>query len=148
CNHQLSCVPGSGDGKGCRWGGCHRDRGSFFRDPAAPLHGAGVSGIYRGLCVRPFSYRSRILEKFQLTFVSNRLTFLQSLPFLDFLLLFTPCQVWAPADPWDSMYTGWHQIDGKWYYFNTEDGAKQGMMLKNTVTQDGYPVNEQGVWIQ
>ncbi|MBT9812142.1 MULTISPECIES: hypothetical protein [Clostridia] len=46
------------------------------------------------------------------------------------------------------MYTGWHQIDGKWYYFNTEDGAKQGMMLKNTVTPDGYPVNEQGVWIQ
>ena len=47
-----------------------------------------------------------------------------------------------------NMIMGWHQIDGKWYYFNTEDGAKQGMMLKNTVTPDGYPVNEQGVWIQ
>ncbi len=46
------------------------------------------------------------------------------------------------------MYTGWHQIDGKWYYFNTETGAGQGALLKGTVTPDGYSVDEAGIWIQ
>ena len=46
------------------------------------------------------------------------------------------------------MYTGWHQIDGKWYCFNTETGAGQGALLKGTVTPDGYSVDEAGIWIQ
>jgi glucan-binding YG repeat protein len=46
------------------------------------------------------------------------------------------------------MYTGWHQIDGKWYCFNTETDAGQGALLKGTVTPDGYSVDEAGIWIQ
>lgn len=44
------------------------------------------------------------------------------------------------------MYTGWHQIDGKWYYFETESGNLQGHLYRNTVTPDGYKVDKNGVW--
>lgn len=40
------------------------------------------------------------------------------------------------------MVTGWREIKGKWYYFNDI-----GEMLVNTVTPDGYTVNEDGVCI-
>lgn len=46
------------------------------------------------------------------------------------------------------MYTGWNQIDEVWYYFSTEAGASNGMLLKNTVTPDGYRVDENGAWVQ
>ena len=36
--------------------------------------------------------------------------------------------------------TGWQQIEGEWYYFDIHDGY----MLKNTVTPDGYRVNQDG----
>jgi hypothetical protein len=37
----------------------------------------------------------------------------------------------------------WKEINGKWYYFN-----EGGYMLSNTVTPDGYSVNESGEWVQ
>lgn len=37
----------------------------------------------------------------------------------------------------------WQQIDGKYYCFN-----EIGYMLANTVTPDGYTVDENGAWIQ
>ena len=47
-----------------------------------------------------------------------------------------------------AMYTGWNQIDGKWYYFSQEQGAGQGQLLVRTTTPDGYTVNEKGEWIE
>ena len=40
------------------------------------------------------------------------------------------------------MITGWKQIKGQWYYFNDK-----GEMLLNTVTPDGYHVDENGVCV-
>lgn len=44
------------------------------------------------------------------------------------------------------MLTGWQQIDGTWYYFQTTSDGNKGMLLKNTVTPDGYSVDENGAW--
>ena len=48
------------------------------------------------------------------------------------------------------MYTGWNQIGGSWYYFNTEtgDGRSKGSLLMNGMTPDGYEVGEDGAWVQ
>ena len=46
------------------------------------------------------------------------------------------------------MVTGWKQIDGEWYYFNPNSDGNRGVLLKNTVTDDGYKVDETGRWIQ
>lgn len=43
------------------------------------------------------------------------------------------------------MYTDWHQIEGKWYYFRTNVGGPQGSLFTNGVTPDGYTVDENGV---
>ncbi len=45
------------------------------------------------------------------------------------------------------MYTGWHEIDGKWYYFSETEGGPLGSLLVNTTTPDGYYVGADGVWI-
>jgi hypothetical protein len=42
-----------------------------------------------------------------------------------------------------SMAVGWIKIADKWYYLNAD-----GKMAANTVTPDGYHVDENGVWIQ
>lgn len=44
------------------------------------------------------------------------------------------------------MKVGWQQIDGKWYYFEPNAGKNKGHLYKNTITPDGYKVNENGVW--
>lgn len=40
------------------------------------------------------------------------------------------------------MYTGWHAIDGTWYFF-----GQDGRMYYSTVTPDGYTVRGDGAWI-
>jgi glucan-binding YG repeat protein len=41
------------------------------------------------------------------------------------------------------MKTGWlKDTDGKYYYLQTD-----GVMLKNTITSDGYKLDSNGVWI-
>ncbi len=48
---------------------------------------------------------------------------------------------------WDlkngNMKTGWQQVSSKWYYIDST-----GAMMANTITPDGYKVNEKGEWIQ
>lgn len=48
-----------------------------------------------------------------------------------------------------AMYTGWHWIGDKCYYFREvgADGQPKGAMVKNGKTPDGYTVNEHGQWI-
>ncbi len=50
------------------------------------------------------------------------------------------------GDRFGHMYTGWHQIGGKWYYFNTESTATaiKGALVTNGTTPDGYTVDETG----
>lgn len=45
------------------------------------------------------------------------------------------------------MVTGWHWIDGKCYYFQENSDGTKGALLKDTVTPDGYQVNELGEWM-
>ena len=40
------------------------------------------------------------------------------------------------------MYTGWHVIDGRWYYFGLD-----GRMYYSAETPDGYIVDASGAWI-
>ncbi len=45
------------------------------------------------------------------------------------------------------MLIGWQQIDGKWYYFSKDEGSgTMGALLRNTITPDGYHVDETGAW--
>lgn len=44
------------------------------------------------------------------------------------------------------MVTGWLQINGKYYYFNDESDGTRGKMYRNTMTPDGFRVDENGVW--
>lgn len=64
------------------------------------------------------------------------------------------------------MAKGWRQFtDGNWYYLKPSSGAlakscwildqqdwfyvgADGKLLRNTTTPDGYPVNENGIWVQ
>ncbi|WP_395546682.1 MULTISPECIES: hypothetical protein [unclassified Lacrimispora] len=41
------------------------------------------------------------------------------------------------------MTNTWGEINGKWYYFN-----RDGYMLSDTITPDGYQVNKNGEWTQ
>ena len=53
-----------------------------------------------------------------------------------------------------AMKTGWILIDGIWYYLNPTTGVSSlpgtpfGAMLTDTVTPDGYRVNEKGQYVQ
>lgn len=75
---------------------------------------------------------------------------------------------WYFLDESGAMKTGWKLINEKWYFFNTiHDGtygrvltgwqwidgycyafADDGAMYVNTVTPDGYTVNENGAWTE
>lgn len=58
---------------------------------------------------------------------------------------------WYYLDPVvGEMYSGWHRIGEKWYYFspNSVEGYPKGALYLNTVTPDGYQVNHDGEWIQ
>lgn len=44
-----------------------------------------------------------------------------------------------------TMVTGWKWIDGKCYYFSENEDA--GVLYVNTVTPDGFSVNDQGQWV-
>ena len=44
------------------------------------------------------------------------------------------------------MLTGWQEIDGKRYYFETVLGNNQGRMYRSEGTPDGYYVGADGVW--
>ena len=45
------------------------------------------------------------------------------------------------------MLTGWQQIDGSWYYFNSSSKEVMGKLLTNTVIDGSFLVNEKGQWI-
>ncbi|WP_367568541.1 hypothetical protein [Lacrimispora sp.] len=45
------------------------------------------------------------------------------------------------------MLTGWQYIERAWYYLNSASDGTRGKLLVNTVTPDGYTVNEKGQWI-
>lgn len=45
------------------------------------------------------------------------------------------------------MLTGWQNIEGAWYYFNSVSDGTKGKLLINTITPDGYIVDEKGQWI-
>ena len=67
-----------------------------------------------------------------------------------------------------AMYTGWNNIDGKWYFFNyhtpkwtwemhndgewyyknLENSRPLGSMYENEKTPDGYKVDAKGVWVK
>ncbi len=51
-----------------------------------------------------------------------------------------------------AMMTGWVRSgpDGPWYYFNdmTDAEVPLGARLRNTVTPDGYPLDQEGNWIR
>lgn len=49
---------------------------------------------------------------------------------------------WFFMDENGYMVTGWKEVEDKWYYFN-----EKGEMLIDTVTPDGYRVNENGAYI-
>ena len=45
------------------------------------------------------------------------------------------------------MLIGWQQIDGRWYYFSKDEGSgTMGALLRNTITPDGYHVDQTGAW--
>jgi|GEM_PF-2058862 len=46
------------------------------------------------------------------------------------------------------MYTGWNEIDGKWYCFSDVSDGTRGKLLRDTTTPDGYMVDAAGVWIR
>lgn len=46
-----------------------------------------------------------------------------------------------------SMAVGWKYIDEKWYYFSEISDSSYGAMYRDTITPDGYLLDENGAWI-
>lgn len=57
-------------------------------------------------------------------------------------------QGWFYLDEKLGMLLGWQQLAGKWYYFNPVSDGRQGMLLTDTLTPDGFRLDRQGVWIK
>lgn len=56
---------------------------------------------------------------------------------------------WYHFDKDGWMQTGWYQDkDGEWYYLSDGTIGKEGQMLSNATTPDGYYVDADGKWIQ
>lgn len=53
---------------------------------------------------------------------------------------------WFYVDINTGMKTGWNLLNGNWYYFHDVSDGTRGSMLINTLTPDGYWVDEQGIW--
>jgi len=49
---------------------------------------------------------------------------------------------WRLRDFNGNLLTGWQQVDGKWYYLDTQSGD----CYLDTVTPDGYRVDASGAW--
>lgn len=45
------------------------------------------------------------------------------------------------------MLTGWNWIDGNCYYFATEADEREGKLIKDGTTPDGYRVDKDGKWV-
>lgn len=45
------------------------------------------------------------------------------------------------------MLTGWNWIDGNCYYFVTEADEREGKLIKDGMTPDGYRVDKDGKWV-
>lgn len=45
------------------------------------------------------------------------------------------------------MLTGWNWIDGNCYYFVTEADEREGKLIKDGTTPDGYRVDKDGKWV-
>lgn len=45
------------------------------------------------------------------------------------------------------MLTGWNWIDGSCYYFVTEADEREGKLIKDGMTPDGYRVDKDGKWV-
>ena len=46
------------------------------------------------------------------------------------------------------MYTGWHEIGGKWYYFHEEGDGFKGTLMVDCVTPDGHTVDVNGALVE
>lgn len=44
-------------------------------------------------------------------------------------------------------FSGWNLIDGKWYYFNSDNIFEKSYLVQNSVV-DGYTVGADGAWIE
>ena len=55
---------------------------------------------------------------------------------------------WFYVDGSTGMKTGWQFINEKWYYLNPLSDGTKGKLYTNTITPDGYAVDENGAWIQ
>ena len=47
-----------------------------------------------------------------------------------------------------ALFTGWHEISGKWYYFHEEGDGFMGTLMVNCVTPDGYTVDVNGALVE
>ncbi|MBP3544357.1 MAG: hypothetical protein J6J86_09030 [Lachnospiraceae bacterium] len=55
---------------------------------------------------------------------------------------------WFYVDGSTGMKTGWQFINGRWYYLNPNSDGTKGKMYINTITPDGYYVDETGAWVE
>ena len=47
-----------------------------------------------------------------------------------------------------ALFTGWHEIGGKWYYFHEEGDGFKGTLMVDCVTPDGHTVDVNGALVE